>query len=92
MQDKQFSALSAVRALRDQLVARLEANEDFRVLKALDSALAQATRLPPTFSSVQVPLTAGARPLQDEVAARLQPAESASVCADEQPLVFANVS
>lgn len=89
MQETQFSALAAVRALRGQLVTRLEANEDFRVLKALESALSQASRLPPSVG-VQTQPAAAARPLQDEVAAD-RPTPPSSVCVDEQPLVFANV-
>ena len=39
------SALASVRALRNQILANLERNEDFRVLRGLEFVLAKETRL-----------------------------------------------
>ena len=46
MPDQDFSAFSAMRALRDELRARLDHSEDYRAWKALDEALRQLE--PPT--------------------------------------------
>jgi hypothetical protein len=91
MHETPFSALSALRSLRDQLIVRLEANEEYRVLRALDSALAQVTRLPPALNPSQIPLTS-ARSLQDDLASRVQPATHTPESADEEPMIFAKVS
>src|SRR5215217_6764785 len=40
MKHEHFSALSAVRAIRETVIARLEHNEDFRVLRGLEFLLA----------------------------------------------------
>ena len=39
MPERNFSAISAMRALRDELRERLDQNEDYRAWKALDQAL-----------------------------------------------------
>jgi hypothetical protein len=39
MSEQSGSAFAAVRALRDEIKARLERNEDFRAWKALDDAI-----------------------------------------------------
>ena len=41
MPEQSFSAFAAMRALRDELRARLEENEDYRAWKALDEAVRQ---------------------------------------------------
>jgi spore coat polysaccharide biosynthesis protein SpsF (cytidylyltransferase family) len=41
MPEQNLSAFAAMRALRDQLRARLDQNEDYRAWKALDEALRQ---------------------------------------------------
>jgi hypothetical protein len=46
MPEQSFSAFAAMRALRDELRARLEENEDYRAWKALDEAVRQLE--PPT--------------------------------------------
>jgi hypothetical protein len=39
MPERNFSAIAAMRALRDELRERLDLNEDYRAWKALDQAL-----------------------------------------------------
>jgi hypothetical protein len=46
MPDQNLSAFAAMRALRDELRARLDQNEDYRAWKALEEALRQLE--PPT--------------------------------------------
>ena len=46
MPEQNLSAFAAMRALRDELRARLDQNEDYRAWKALDDALRQLE--PPT--------------------------------------------
>jgi hypothetical protein len=46
MADQSFSAFAAVRALRDELRARLDENEDYRAWKVLDEAVRRLD--PPT--------------------------------------------
>jgi hypothetical protein len=64
------SALASVRALRDQILARLEQNEDFRVLRGLEIVLARESRPP---QGQQVPqgqaVGPGARAVQEGLAA-----------------------
>ena len=44
MLDGAISAVAALRVLRNSIEARLQENEDFRVLQALDQALAEIDR------------------------------------------------
>jgi len=67
MQSDSFSAMAALRALRDQVQARLEQNEDFRVLKGLEFVITKETRLPPA-QGVQAYPQRGARAAQDSLA------------------------
>ena len=58
MSEPTVSAFAAVRALRDELRARLDLNEDFRAWKALDQALRELD--PPTLPrAVELTVHAG---------------------------------
>jgi hypothetical protein len=61
-----------VRELRNQLVAKLEQNEDFRVLRGLEFVLSKETRLPKgsQFTPVQTGQP-GARTVQDALASTI---------------------
>jgi hypothetical protein len=61
MPDQNLSAFAAMRTLRDELMARLDQNEDYRAWKALDEALRQLE--PPTMpKAVELTLTAMGNP------------------------------
>ena len=76
------SALASVRALRDQILAKLEQNEDFRVLRGLEFVLAKESRLPQAngFTPAQT-VQPGARTVQDGLAAAIA---SNGLAAEEQ--------
>ncbi len=83
------SALASLRALRNQILAKLEQSEDFRVLRGVEFVLAQETRLPqghqfPHGQTAQP----GARAVQDGLAASI--ATPPVMAADEMFLSFPN--
>jgi len=87
------SGLASLRALRNQIVAKLEQSEDFRVLRGIDFVLAQEARLPqghalPQGQAVQP----GARVVQDGLTASMATPPSAypnsGVSAEEPSLTF----
>ena len=89
MQTETFSAMAAVRALRNQLLAQLEQNEDFRLLRGLEFVLAQeanwAERHAPNGKTVQT----GAPARQNEKTA---PPSPSSVIREDDSLHFSQVS
>ncbi len=84
------SALASLRALRNQILAKLEQSEDFRVLRGVEFVLAQETRLP---QGHQFPHSQtgqpGARAVQDGLEASIAtPPPYSVMAADEQSLSF----
>ena len=88
------SALASVRALRDQILARLEQNEDFRVLRGLEIVLVRESRLPQgqQFPQGQA-VGPGARAVQEGLAASMAtpPSWSGVLSGHEDTLSFGKV-
>ena len=87
------SALASLRALRNQILAQLEHNEDFRVLRGVEFVLAKETRLPQGHEFPQGQTAQpGARAVQDGLAAAVATHPPYSVMAtNEQSFSFPNV-
>src|ERR687889_350592 len=76
------SSLAMVRQLRNQIIAKLEQNEDFRVLRGLEFVLSKETRLPKGSQFNQVETgQPGARTVQDALASTI----AANGLAAEEP-------
>jgi hypothetical protein len=86
------SALAALRALRNQILAKLEQSEDFRVLRGIEFVLAKETRLPQGHQFPQGQTAQpGARAVQDGLAASIgTPPPYSVMAADEPSLSFPN--
>ena len=84
------TALASLRALRNQILAKLEQNEDFRVLRGVEFVLAKETRLPqgghefPQGQTVQP----GARAVQEGLQTAMAPQPYSVMAAEEHSLSF----
>jgi hypothetical protein len=90
------SVLDSVRALRNQILAKLEENEDFRVLRGLEIVLMRETRPPQgrQFPQGHQAVQPGARAVQDGLAASISTPPypySSGLSADEEALSFPKV-
>ena len=93
MQNETFSAMKALLELRAKLVARLEDNEDFRVLRGLDFVLQREAR---TAADSRAEAPNAVRAMHDGLGARFPaPAGPNTSSAPDDPnqdsLVFSNL-
>ncbi len=85
------SALACLRALRNQILAKLEQNEDFRVLRGVEFVLAKETRLPQGYEFPQGQTAQpGARAVQDGLAASIATPPPYNVMTPNDPTVQAD--
>lgn len=66
MSEENFSALAAVTKLRDSIETMLQANEDYRALKALERALREVSSSQPNVRQLQAQACAAAQTLRND--------------------------